>query len=63
VGKTSSHDPRLAIERSVQAAARAAGIITESTPLQRLLRDWEAASPDERKQFLALVSAQKGGGL
>jgi hypothetical protein len=42
---------------SVAAAARAAGIVRERTPLQRLLAIWKRASPDERRAFLAEIGA------
>jgi hypothetical protein len=42
---------------SVHAAAKAAGIVWERTPLQRLLAIWKRASADERRAFLAEIGA------
>jgi hypothetical protein len=43
--------------RSVRAAAKAAGLLHERTPLEQLHHDWQRASPDERLLFLADIQA------
>jgi hypothetical protein len=40
---------------SVRAAAKAAGLVREPTPLATLRRAWQKASPEERQQFRAEV--------
>ncbi|TMA61104.1 MAG: helix-turn-helix transcriptional regulator [Deltaproteobacteria bacterium] len=37
---------------SVHAAAKAAGLVREPTPLQSLYRSWRKVSPEERRRFL-----------
>jgi hypothetical protein len=46
--------------KSVRAAAKAAGIIKETTPLDLLNRAWAKASADERQQFLRLIACDGG---
>jgi hypothetical protein len=43
--------------RSVRAAAKAAGLLHERTPLEQLHYDWQRASADERACFLADIQA------
>jgi hypothetical protein len=46
--------------RSVHAAAKAAGLVHDPTPLVLLLRAWRHASPEERERFLAEIRPRAG---
>ena len=46
--------------RSVRAAALAAGLITEQSRLERMLREWDRLSTDDRRAFLKRVSETAG---
>lgn len=43
--------------KSTRAAARAAGIKVDATPIQLLRRTWKRATPEERAAFLAEVTS------
>jgi hypothetical protein len=47
--------------KSVRAAAIEAGFVTPPTGLDWLRKGWKAATPDERAEFLAEISAGNAG--